>query len=82
VTADRGKRPAEELRSALKALGVHAHVEVRERLALVVPERGADVSALFDEETRRQAVAAAKREGFTNLALEIRSATRATLPRD
>lgn len=82
MTADQGTRQAEELRAALQALGVRAEVEVRERLALVVPESGADVSALCDEETRRQAVAAAKREGFTNLALEIRSATRATLPRD
>ena len=75
-------REGDALERALRQIGIRADVEVRDRLAVVVPSSGADIERLADDATRRQAVALAKREGFTHLALEIRPAARAPLSRD
>jgi hypothetical protein len=75
-------KEAHALAAALEAIGVRADVEVRDRLAILLPVSGSDIAALTDDDTRRQAVALAKREGFTHLTLEIRPAARASLPRD
>ena len=72
----------DSLARALRTLGVHADVEARDRLAVVIPSSGVAVERLAHDATRRQAVALAKREGFTHLALEIRPLARAPLSRD
>ena len=69
ATADRSPVNPAALEAELLALGVACSVEVRDRLALVVP-RG-DHSRLADPDVRREAVRLAESHGFTHLALEL-----------
>ncbi len=55
------------LESQVRESGVDCRVEVRERLAIVVPESGVQLSA----EQRRQILQLAKSEGFTHVAVEL-----------
>lgn len=73
--------PGDALARALREIGVVVEVEPRDRLAVLVPMSGIDVASLADDGVRRQAVALAKREGFTHVALEIRP-VRAPISRD
>ena len=55
------------LESQVRESGVDCRVEVRERLAIVIPESGVQPSA----EQRRQILQLAKSEGFTHVAVEL-----------
>ncbi|HEX6943737.1 MAG TPA: hypothetical protein VF128_12465 [Gemmatimonadaceae bacterium] len=55
------------LESHVRESGVDCRVEVRDRLAIVVPERSVQLSA----EQRRQILQLAKSEGFTHVAVEL-----------
>ena len=55
------------LESQVRESGVDCRVEVRDRLAIVVPESGVQLSA----EQRRQILQLAKSEGFTHVAVEL-----------
>jgi hypothetical protein len=65
------------LESQVRESGVDCRVEVRDRLAIVVPESGVQLSA----EQRRQILQLAKSEGFTHVAVEL-DPVGATLPGD
>ncbi|MDB4899486.1 MAG: hypothetical protein JWN53_1294 [Gemmatimonadetes bacterium] len=61
---------ADALAAALGELGLPARVEARAALAVVVVS--AEVAArLTDPEMRRRALALAREQGFTHLALEL-----------
>lgn len=55
------------LESQVRESGVACRVEARDRLAIVVPESGVQLSA----EQRRQILQLAKSEGFTHVAVEL-----------
>lgn len=60
---------SENLERALAREGIDAHVEVRDRLVILVP-RNNDVD-LTSEAARRRALACAVECGFTHVALEL-----------
>jgi hypothetical protein len=60
---------SESLERDLARAGIAARVEVRDRLALLIP-RDADAS-LTSEAQRRVALALAAEAGFTHVALEL-----------
>jgi hypothetical protein len=72
---------AEELERRLAELGVPGRVEARGKLAILSLE---NPGALAEAERRSAAVALAREQGFTHLALELGddSDRRATVPRD
>ena len=57
------------LESHVREFGVDCRVEVRDRLAILIPEesRGSRLSA----DQRRQVLQLAKSEGFTHVAVEL-----------
>jgi len=55
------------LESQVRESGVDCRVEMRDRLAILVPESGGHLSA----EQRRQILQLAKTEGFTHVAVEL-----------
>ena len=55
------------LESQVRESGVDCRVEMRDRLAILVPESGGQLSA----EQRRQILQLAKTEGFTHVAVEL-----------
>ena len=55
------------LESHVRESGMECRVEVRDRLAILVPEHGGQLSA----EQRRQILQLAKSEGFTHVAVEL-----------
>jgi hypothetical protein len=57
------------LATALAAEGLSCDVEVRGRLAVLLP--GADAGALADPARRRRAAALAAAHGFSHVALEL-----------
>ena len=57
------------LEEALGALGLPCTVEVRDRLAIVIP-RG-DVTVIEEAHRRREALRLAREHGFTHIALEL-----------
>ena len=59
----------EDLERALVEAGIAARVEVRERLAILVPH--AEQANLTSEQQRRALVALAAERGFTHVALEL-----------
>lgn len=59
----------EALERALVEAGIAARVEVRERLAILIPR--ADDANLTSEPERRAALALAAERGFTHVALEL-----------
>lgn len=61
---------AAALAESLAALGVSCEVAARERLAVLRPHAGTG-GRLADDAVRRDVVAAAKRHGFTHVALEL-----------
>jgi hypothetical protein len=61
---------ATALAAELAALGVSCCVEERASLALLVPSGGA-VERFETPEVRRAVAAAARRQGFTHVALEL-----------
>jgi hypothetical protein len=66
----RGTPEAEALAAALAELGVPCRVETRAKLAVVIAD--ADGAARFAEgEVRQRALALAREQGFTHLALEL-----------
>ena len=78
-------RSAEELERALRALGVRCSIEAFDALAVAVPEPGD--RRLEADDIRRQAIALARRHGFSHLAVELREpghapTERASLSRD
>ena len=58
------------LESQLRDSGVDCRVEVRDRLAILVPEKSRGVQRLSAEQ-RRQVLQLAKSEGFTHVAVEL-----------
>jgi hypothetical protein len=56
---------------SLAALGASCQVEARGRLAVVVPDAGADPRLFGAAEWRVRALRAAATHGFTHLALEL-----------
>jgi len=67
------------LESRLRAEGIACGVETRDRLAILVPDRGQAIT--LRGEARARALAIAREEGFTHVTLEVR-ARGAALPRD
>lgn len=66
------------LEVALLESGIACRVEVRDRLAVLVPEKGV---ALQERATRRLVEDLARRGGFTHIAIEV-GLDGAPLPRD
>ena len=66
------KRRADRLAAKLATMGVPARVEPRATLAVIVASP--DIAAkLAEPETRRAALAAAREDGFTHVAVELGS---------
>lgn len=78
-------RSATELERALRDMGLRVSIEAMDALAIAVPEQGE--RGFEDDDTRARAIALARSNGFSHLAVELReperdSAPRATLSRD
>ena len=58
------------LESHVRETGLHCRVEVRDRLAILIPEKSRDDSGLSAEQ-RRLILQLAKSEGFTHVAVEL-----------
>jgi uncharacterized protein len=69
-----GSGDADGLATALEAAGLRCTVEARERLALVTVAPGGNDADLFAPDNRAAAVDAARRHGFTHLAIELSGA--------
>jgi hypothetical protein len=79
---DRTARNALALAKDIAALGLRCAVEARAGLALLLPAAGS-VAALESPETRRAVVDAARRYGFTHVAVELPKDRRtSSTPRD
>ena len=76
--------PADALRDALRARGLHCDVEPRDRLALLVSRDDACADRLADPAERRAVATLATAHGFTHVALELDppAGTGASLPGD
>ena len=68
------------LESQVRDSGVDCRVEVRDRLAILIPTKSHGSTPL-SAELRRQVLQVAKSEGFTNVAVELDPVV-ATLPGD
>ena len=68
------------LESQVRESGMDCRVEVRDRLAILIPGSSEDVSRLTAER-RRQVIQFAKGEGFSHVAVEL-DPVGATLSRD
>jgi hypothetical protein len=66
----RGSPAEEALAAALAELGVPCRVETRANLAVIIADASA-AARLADGEVRRRALALAREQGFTHLALEL-----------
>lgn len=64
------RRAADRLAAALATSGIPCRVEARSTLAVLIVDPSA-MSRLADAETRRTALAIARQEGFTHLAVEL-----------
>jgi hypothetical protein len=58
----------DSLEHALAQAGIAARVEVRERLAILIPRHETDLTS---EANRRAALALAAERGFTHVAMEL-----------
>lgn len=77
------RRRADQLAAALTGIGVPCKVEPRAALAVLMVESGV-AQRLADGELRRSALALAREQGFTHLAVELTppaAGANATLPR-
>ena len=77
------RRCADQLAAALTGIGVPCKVEPRAALAVLMVESGV-AQRLADGELRRSALALAREQGFTHLAVELTppaASANATLPR-
>ena len=77
------RRRADQLAASLTAMGVPCRVEPRAALAVLMVESGV-AQRLADGERRRAALALAREQGFTHLAVELTppaAGADATLPR-
>ena len=74
IFASRGqtdeRRRADQLAAALSGMGVPCKVEPRAALAVLMVESGV-AQRLADGELRRAALALAREQGFTHLAVEL-----------
>ena len=67
------------LESQVRDSGVDCRVEVRDRLAILIPEK--NQGGHLNADQRRQVLQLAKSEGFTHVAVELEPLV-ATLPGD
>jgi Mg-chelatase subunit ChlD len=76
-TVGGGTPAGEALAAALAARGVSGRVEARASLAIVVTD-AAGAARLTDEGLRREALALAREQGFSHLAVELAAGPQGT----